>query len=88
MCFKSRIIGKNIVLWSKIDWIFWKTLVSFRLSLVHNMVKKFRPRNLKGKSLETIMHSILTDNIIDFLKKIYVNVFENIGFAITVIANF
>ena len=27
--FKSRIIGRNIVIWSEIDWIFWKMFVSF-----------------------------------------------------------
>ena len=28
MNFKSRMIGRNIVLWSEIDWIFWKMFVS------------------------------------------------------------
>ena len=27
-------IGRNIELWSEIDWIFWKIFVSFGLSLV------------------------------------------------------
>jgi len=62
LCFKSRIIGKNIVLWSEIDWIFWKTLVSFWLILViiwsrSAKLCKFtihEAAKFKGKSLKTI----------------------------------